>query len=361
MKMRLPQVVYNSKVLAVALLLATALFTQAALRVIGAYTLEVFARGPAGSTKPDSITIDDHFNIWVSFTNGVLPDGSDHKSSTVIEYDFHGTILHTYSVLGSNDGLKFNPEDGTIWALRNQDANPALTIINPENQTQTHYTFATPPTHHGGFDDVVFLEDKIYFSASNPTLDAQGNNPAPSIVSIRLVGNTVQTTRILSGDAYAFNVATKLPVKTVQTDPDSMTVDTLGNLVLDSQADSILLFISNPGTYAQSVVEVPLADASGNPVMVDDTVFPTQSAGRIFFTDSGTNTIYVLLSHAFDTTKAYSSSGPSIGTISLKTGLYTPVVVGLSSSHGAIFVPARTDLRDRAEDQAEDQDEEDGD
>ncbi len=139
MKVRLPQIVYNSKVLAAALLFATSLFTQAApIRVTGPYVLRVFARGPAGSTKPDSITVDDHFHIWVSFTNGVKPDGSDGRSSTVVEYDHNGTILHTYSVLGSNDGLKFNPDDRTIWALRNQDGNPALTIINPENQTQAH-------------------------------------------------------------------------------------------------------------------------------------------------------------------------------------------------------------------------------
>jgi hypothetical protein len=339
MKVKLPQIVCNSKVLAIALLLATSLFTQAGPVVTGPYSLTVFATGPAGSTKPDSITIDDHRHIWVSFTNGVKPDGSDGKSSTVVEYHPNGTILRTYSVRGSNDGLKFNPEDRTIWALRNQDANSALTIIDPDDQTQTHYTFATPPAHHGGFDDIVFLEDKIYFSASNPTLDAHGNNPAPSIVSIRLVGNTIHTTPVLKGDAYAFDVATKLPVRTVQTDPDSMTVDTLGNLVLDSQADSILLFINNPGTYDQNVVEVPLTDASGNPVMVDDTVFPNESSGKIYFTDSGTNTIYVLSSHSFDSRKGYSSSGPSIGTVSLTTGLYTPIVLGLSSSHGAIFVP----------------------
>jgi hypothetical protein len=72
--------------------------------------------------------------------------------------------------------------------------------------------------HHGGFDDVVFLKGKIYFSASHPAPDASGNNPAPSIVSIKLVRNTIQTTPVLYGDAYAFNVTTKLPVKPVQTD-----------------------------------------------------------------------------------------------------------------------------------------------
>ena len=340
MKVRLPQIVYNSKVLAVAILLATSLFTQAVPVVIGAYSLEVFATGPTGSTRPDSITIDHQRNIWVAFTNGVDPCGTDGRSSTVIEYHHNGTILHTYSVLGSVDGLKFNPNDRTIWALQNQDCNPRLTIIHPENHTQTHYVFATPPAHGGGFDDVVFLNDKIYFSASNPTLDVHGHNPNPSIVSITLVGNTIETTPVLYGNAYAFDVATQLPVQTVQTDPDSMTVDTLGNLVLDSQADSILLFINNPGTYDQNVVEVPLADALGNPVMVDDTVFPNQSSGKIYFTDTGTNTIYVLSSQSFDSTKGYSSSGPSIGTVSLTTGLYTPIVLGLSSSHGAIFVPA---------------------
>ena len=69
MKVRLPQIVYNSKVLAVAILLATSLFTQAVPVVIGSYSLSVFATGPAGSTHPDSLTIDQQRHIWVSFTN----------------------------------------------------------------------------------------------------------------------------------------------------------------------------------------------------------------------------------------------------------------------------------------------------
>jgi hypothetical protein len=119
-----------------------------------------------------------------------------------------------------------------------------------------------------------------------------------------------------------------------------MTVDNFGNLVLDSQADSILLFVSNPGTPAQSVSELPLTDAGGNPVLVDDTDFPSTSSGTIYFTDSGTNTIYALESDSFDINVGYSSSGPSIGTVDLSTGLYTPIVTGLNSSHGATFVSA---------------------
>jgi hypothetical protein len=88
--------------------------------------------------------------------------------------------------------------------------------------------------------------------------------------------------------------------------------------------------------------------------MVDDTVFPNQSSGKIYFTDSGTNMVYVLLSHSFDIRgTGYSSSGPSIGKVTLRTGLYTPIVVGLSSSHGAIFVPAGIDQEDQGQDQDE--------
>jgi hypothetical protein len=350
MKTTINQTLLNAKAFAFALILITPLAGLASPSVIGPYTLTTFAVGPAGSTKPDSITVDRHRNVWVSFTNGVAPDGSDGKSSTVVEYSPSGVLLSSYSILGSNDGLKYNPCSHTIWALRNQDANPALTIIHPRSHTKRDYIYSAVPAHGGGYDDVVFRDGKIYISASNPRLDQNGFNPAPSILRVTLSGNTIHTTPVLSGDAFAIKRVSGRPVKTVQTDPDSMTVDTLGNLVLDSQADSILLFISHPGTYAQNVLELPLRDADGNPVQVDDTVFPATSKGTIYFTDSGTNTIYALESVSFNTNVGYSSSGPSIGTVSLTTGVYTPIVIGLSSSHGATFVRADADDDDRSDD-----------
>jgi hypothetical protein len=343
MKTTIYQTLLNAKAFAFALLLITPLTALAQPSVIGPYTLTTFAVGPTGSTKPDCITVDGQGNVWVSFLNGVAPDGSDGKSSTVVEYNHSGVLLNSYSILGSNDGLKYNPRTGKIWALRNQDANPALTIIDPQTHTTRDYTYDRVPAHGGGFDDVVFRDDIVYISASNPTLDPNGFNPHPSILSVTRSGHTVHTTPVLSGDAIAINIVSGQPVRTIQTDPDSMTVDNLGNLVLDSQADSILLFVSNPGTQAQSVLEVPLTDAGGNPVTVDDTVFPSTSTGTIYFTDSGTNTIYALESVSFNTRAAYSSSGPSIGIVGLATGLYTPIVTGLSSSHGAIFVCADDD------------------
>jgi hypothetical protein len=343
MKTIIHQILPNSKALAFAVLLAVPLAASASPSVTGPYALSTFAVGPAGSTKPDCITVDPSGNVWVSFANGVAPDGSDGKYSTVVEYSSNGYILHSYPILGSNDGLKYNPYNHTIWALRNQDGNPALTVIDPRAQTTKDYTYGSAPAHGGGYDDVVFRNGQIYISASNPNLDTNGFNPAPSILSVTISGTTLQTVPVLPGDAYAISGVTGKPVKTVQTDPDSFTVDRLGNLVLDSQADAILLFVSNPGTYAQNVLELPLTDMVGNPIQVDDTVFPETRKGTIYFTDTGANTVYALTGDYFDTTAGYSCSGPSIGTVDLSTGVYLPIVTGLTSSHGAVFVRADED------------------
>jgi hypothetical protein len=48
--------------------------------------------------------------------------------------------LHLY-VPGYNDGLKIDPTTRRLWALQNEDANPNLVIINPENHQQRLYTF----------------------------------------------------------------------------------------------------------------------------------------------------------------------------------------------------------------------------
>jgi hypothetical protein len=343
MKTIIHQILPHSKALVLTLLFAVPLAASASPTVVGPYALTTFAFGPVGATKPDCITVDPSGHVWVSFANGVAPDGTDGKYSTVVEYSSKGSLLHTYPILGSNDGLKYNPYDRTIWALRNQDGNPALTVIDPHTQTTKDYTYSSVPAHGGGFDDVVFRNGQIYISASNPTLDTNGFNPAPSILSVTISGTTLQTTPVLSGDAYAINGVTGLPVKTVQTDPDSFTVDRLGNLVLDSQADAILLFVSHPGTYAQNVLELPLTDAVGNPVQVDDTVFPNTRKGTIYFTDTGANIVYALTSGSFDTTAGYSCSGPSVGTVDLSTGVYVPVVTGLNGSHGAVFVQTDED------------------
>jgi hypothetical protein len=147
---------------------------------VGPYKVSVFAPAPPGLSNPDSITMVQG-KIFVTYANGATPDGSS-GSSTVVEFSTAGQVIRAYTVQGKNDGLKYNRYDRTLWALRNEDGNPALTILNPKTAVSSDLTFAAPPAHGGGYDDAAFLNGKIYITASNPTVDASGQNHFPSIV-----------------------------------------------------------------------------------------------------------------------------------------------------------------------------------
>jgi hypothetical protein len=211
------------------------------------YTVSVFAAPPAGLTNPDSITTANG-NIFVVYANATNADGTG-GSSTIVEYSPTGKILRTFDVMGKSDGLKYNPFDHKLWALRDEDSNPALTLIDPKSGVKTDYTYAQlPPLHGGGYDDVVFTKGETFISASNPAVDMNGQNNFPSIVKACLVGHQVFVTPVLQGNASLIDIATGQKVVSPQSDPDSLKVDSAGDLVLDSQADGDLIFINAPGS-----------------------------------------------------------------------------------------------------------------
>jgi hypothetical protein len=301
------------------------------------YELTVFATAPAGSSAPDSIAVlRDH--VFVGYGDGHLPDGTDGKNSEVVEYRMDGTIVHTYSVPGHSDGLKIDPTTHLLWALQNEDANANLVIINPKTHDQRLFTFG-PAAHGGGYDDIVFRGCKVYISASNP---AKNPNTGPAIVRARLEGNTVDVKPVLAGDANATDIPTDGTVNLNLQDPDSMTLDPLGDLVLDSQADQELIIVTNPGSE-QRVLHLPLSYQSPKGparVEVDDTAFVTSSQGFILFADKQLNTVFALKKKAFAPGEAYTAAdgGPFIGTIDMTTGIITQIVTGVGNPGGLVFV-----------------------
>jgi hypothetical protein len=62
-----------------------------------------------------------------------------------------------------------------------------------------------------------------------------------------------QRQRYRNGNASATDIPTGNTVTLNLTDPDSMTIDLRGNIVLDSQADTELVFIRHPLTDEQTV------------------------------------------------------------------------------------------------------------
>ncbi|MBV9491397.1 MAG: hypothetical protein JO069_17000, partial [Verrucomicrobia bacterium] len=303
------------------------------------YSVTVFAPPPARLTNPDSITEADG-QIFVTYANDALPDGSK-GSSTVVQYDFSGRMVHTYAIAGKNDGLKYNPYTHSLWALRNEDANPALTVIDPTTGRTVDYTYAQTPAHGGGYDDVVFLNGRTFISASNPVLlpptptTPNGQNPYPSIVEARLSGRQIFVTPVLKGDAPLIDIATGKTVIAQQSDPDSLKVDPLGDLVLSSQADGDLIFLNSPGSPNQAGLRLRLTNGTKNQITVDDVVFPTTPRGTILVVDTKADTVYAVKSDAFQPGGAYAASDSDglLGKVDLSTGLVTPVVTGMQSPH----------------------------
>ena len=302
------------------------------------YQLSVFANAPKGSSAPDSIAVlRDH--VFVGYGDGHLPDGSDGLNSEIVEYRMDGTIVHTYTVPGHSDGLKVDPSTHLLWALQNEDANANLVIINPETHGQKLYTFSSA-AHGGGYDDIVFRGCKVYISASNP---ANNPNAGPAIVSATLEGSTVEVKPVLFGNANAIDIPTDTTVQLNLQDPDSMTLDPEGNIVLDSQGDQELIIVSNPGTPNQRVLHLPLSYVSSTgvtPVEVDDTAFVTSTEGFILFADKKLNSVFSLKKSAFVPGAAYTAAdgGPFVGTIDMTTGIISPIVTGLGNPGGLVFI-----------------------
>lgn len=311
-------------------------------KAIPPYHLSVFARSTHDYTQPDSIAISGD-RVFVGFGNGVAKDGSDGKSSTIVEYKMDGMVVRTFSVLGHNDGLRVDPATKLLWALQNEDANPRLAIINPSTGEQKDYSFGPTP-HGGGYDDIVFRRGRVFLSASNPTLSGSGVNTHPAIVRAELEGSTVEVSPVLAGDATAIDIPTEERVMLNLTDPDSMTLGPEGELVLDNQDGAELIFVRQPGTDKQTARRLPLFSSQGV-TRVDDTVFARAKEGRLLVTDLTADTIYAISSAEFDTEDAYSAAHELgfVGKLDLDNGALTPIVTGLKSPRGMVFVRKETE------------------
>jgi hypothetical protein len=267
-----------------------------------------------------------------------------------------GSVIHTYTVPGHNDGLKVDPLTHKLWALQNEDANANLEVIDPKTHFQRLYTFG-PALHGGGYDDLVFRGCKVYVSASNP---ANNPNTGPAIVSARLEGNLVNVEPVLAGEATAGDVPTDATVQLNLQDPDSMTLDPLGNIVLDSQGDQELILVSHPGTSNQRVLRLPLSYLTSSgpmPVETDDTAFITSSQGFLLFADKSLNTVYKISKNAFVPGTAFTAAdgGPFVGTLDMTTGIITPIVTGLSNPGGMMFIDSSEHNHDDHQEQDRDQ------
>ena len=309
------------------------------------YQVSVFAAGGAAYSHPDSL-VSDGTHVFVAYANLAAKDGTDNRTSTIVEYTMTGKVLRAFSTPGHSDGLRINPATHLLWALSNEDGNPALFTIDPVSGTVTRYRFPPAP-HGGGYDDIAFVHGMAFIDASNPTLNKAGVNVYPALDKVRLSNERVVLTPVLMGNASAVDLTTNKTTLLNLVDPDSLTFDPQGNLVLDNQSGAQLVFIFALGTAQQYVTSLPIG------TQVDDTTWATTAQGRFLISDTSANVIYTLRaltlpgssSPGFVPGTAYvatqNDSGVTglVGTVDLQTGLIAPVAIGFTSPHGLLFLP----------------------
>jgi hypothetical protein len=298
--------------------------------------------------------------VFVGYGNGGAPDGSGGAMSNIIEYDFSGNQIRNFTIVGHNDGLRYNPTTNELWALQNEDGNSTLIILNPANGNQLlyHLCKGSPCTgpHGGGYDDIDFLNGHVYISASAPTLMPDS---APAIASLTLSGSRLILTGIINGNAKVTNVRTGKKVTLNLTDPDSMIVDRVGELVMTSQGDGELIIVQHPGLSCQNSFVVPLSSQLGGTTrgntQLDDTVFTTRSLGMLLVADKGLNAIYEITApyfgpgaysavSVFSTPTAPNPIASFVGQTNLTRGFVTPIVTGMSNPGGMAFIPSDVNL-----------------
>lgn len=303
------------------------------------YQLSVFAKSANGNLQPDSI-VQWRDSVLIGFGDHVAKDGSDGKSTAIVQYSLSGEVQRTFSVPGHNDGLRIVGEN-ELWALQNEDANPNLIVIHLPSGQMSMFSFA-PTVHGGGYDDMVVKDGIVYMTASNPNLNAQGVNVFPALLRASLSGSTVDVAPVLNGNANATDIPTGTSVQLNLTDPDSMSIDPRGNIVLDSQADGELLFIRNPLSSNPQIGRLLITKSTGGSTTVDDTAFASGGNTFLLITDLAGDTIYRLdcPPFGFEPGVAYSASDSDglVGTLNLDNGVLTPIVTGLGSARGLLFV-----------------------
>ena len=323
-------VAFLSSLSAVSVMLAAAAH---AAPVAGAgYTVTTFALGLAGTSGADSVEVFGG-NVYIGYSNGTPKDGSG-GTSTIAEYNAGGALLNSATVAGHNDGLRYDPTSGKLWSMQNEDGNPNVMLLTPGSLAKSSVLVFSAIPHGGGYDDALFTKGGAFLTASNP---GKSPNTDPALVSAVLSSGMVNVAGVLNGNASATPLNAGAPTTLNLQDPDSLSLTQDGKLVLDSQGDGVLVFLTNPGTPAQTAASLLLQAG----VLVDDTVFAAGTEKTLLVADKTTNIVYAITG-AFGFNIGYSAAQDAagegfVGALNAD-GSYSQMVTGLGNPGGEAFL-----------------------
>jgi len=302
------------------------------------YQVSLFASSTSSYSHPDAVDWDGN-HIFIDYLNNTATDGTDHGTSTIVEYTIDGKVVKTFSVPGHSDGMRVDPSTHLLWAVSNEDANPTMVTIDPGSGSVTPYTFPPAP-HGGGYDDLYFLNGMTFITASNPTLNNNGVNVFPAIDKITLSGGQAVLTPVLMGNSTAVDTTSNTTITLNETDPDSLSADTNGDLIMVNAGDADIVYLHNPGTAQQKVTYTQVGAS------IDDIVWVTSPQGRLLVVDRATGKTYWIRT-PFNVgtvyTETYYNTGVTsvVGQLDPGTGNISPIAIGFTDPTGLFFVPLR--------------------
>ena len=348
---------------AISLLLSSSSYAYACgptnvIPVLSGFSTKVFAQGTSTATKQDDIATMGG-NIFIGYQNGVGSDGavapSGETQSTIQEYDKTGKAIASWKITGKCDGLTSDPSNNRLIATVNEDGNSSMDIITPSAapaQQVQHIIFkavAGQTLPAGGTDSIAIQNGAMYISASAPQADSKGNFTTAALFQAVINSDKTATLTPVLMDNATVNDATPgaaagAKVTLNLSDPDSNNIvpaessKYAGQVVLDAQGDSKLIFIDKIGTKDQVNTSLPI----GN--QINDIVWATSTQGTLYVTDTSDNKVYAITGEfkkgtAFVAAPDDSGVGGFVGTINLTTGTITPFAAGMKSPHGLLFVP----------------------
>ena len=302
-------------------------------------TVVTLSLAPSGDNSPDSLTTVGN-SVFAEYGNGADSAGAG-GSSQIVQYDSAGNVVYTYTLAGSVDGLKFDPYNGGLYALQNQDGNSTLTLIDPiTHRVSAPIAYATTSSMRG-YDDIVFSKHhQVFLSYTNPNggtdpviVGLQGGNfPSAPLV----------TTPILPFDATGTNTVTGQTGQAIPlNDPDSLKQAPNGDLLLSSGADGVIVDVHHPGKASQSVSYTQVTDKSGAAASnLDDVIKPGTTSGTFVLTDTAGNQILSVHMDHLNPNDYYASveSLGGFGQVDPTTGVFK-LLVAAPGAHGVVFQP----------------------
>lgn len=315
-------------------------------------------------------TVTDYHTLWVTSNEDANPKLS------VINFSTNPATVTTYTA----DAASVS----------------AVTVPDPDNASVTSNV---PLQHGGGLDDLKLIGNTVYVSASAPATTMAPSTPSSTLpystswangasCGTGTCGNgtvyginqpvtgTANTTGSIqyqislnSGTSNTYHVT---PVVTTNgsstpttmlsngitaltsnngailnaTDADSTALDPTGDLWIDSQQDGELIHVSsiNPVNTTQTTSVLPLT-YDGTSWSIDDfrwvPTAPTGSTGSTFMlvTDTASGYVYrVNASGGFTPGQVFAAGGSMIASLSMTTGVLTPIFINFQATHGLNFI-----------------------